>query len=436
VGLCYSKTQILAKSGRIRRNFTKIVSSQTDAQYPFNLESNGIWNNTIDNIISIGLSIASGTFTGKIKLYKMVNSDGIPVKIKNMNPYDKKIKIPILIEEKNITEAIASTTFSDLDGNVDGEYFIEYETVFTAGSSNGGAYLRPNNITTGYNSTSTRWWGTNGDDALYTNRFGLSLHGVEGSVITEYGTINFNPKTGVQRLVNGKSTSYGPNETMHTLSGGSLSDTTTNITSLVFGYFEGTFIGTVKLYKIVDSDKIPVLRADDDVKPKGTFRIPQLIEEKNITETITSTTFEGLNGDLDEEYLLESDIYMNPASGEHDIVVNINGNSDNQGYIRSWWGSSGGGSSGSGLAFGNDIGGGGGHIKSKITLNAKTGIKRKFFAETQQDADTGSIFNVGYLGRWNDTTTNITSLTIQHVAGGNGFIGKIRLYKMVDLVIG
>jgi hypothetical protein len=57
-----------------------------------------------------------------------------------------------------------------------------------------------------------------------------------------------------------------------------------------------------------------------------TIRIPVLVEEKNITEAVTSATFSGLNGDQDDEYYIISDLVQ---TLESDLLINFNSDMNN-----------------------------------------------------------------------------------------------------------
>lgn len=167
----------------------------------------------------------------------------------------------------------------------------------------------------------------------------------------------------------------------------------------------------------------------------ATLRVPQLIEEKIITSAVNSVTFASLNGNSDEEWLLITDIisnsagdlYLKPNNAVSPYVSDYSLSSTIQstvscgagaptGYIQLGFGDS---------AFQN--------LHSETNIFSKSGKPRIFINKSFFRTNTKlAIENHFY--SWGNTADNITSL-VCGIDGAGTFTGKIRLYKMVDMVI-
>jgi len=166
-----------------------------------------------------------------------------------------KIRLPILIEKKTVTDA-SSVTFDNLNGDQDIEYLFVYDITHPNTSAGGNIRILPNNISTNqrfaasgadYNSNGHyRWQGPQ----LYFAHFEPNL------LIRSIGQVSFFAKTGLNRVSEGKNRFYGSNNNIWIIDFASVwNDTTTNITSFVLSPdVSKTFTGTISLYKIIEID--------------------------------------------------------------------------------------------------------------------------------------------------------------------------------------
>jgi len=160
-----------------------------------------------------------------------------------------------------------------------------------------------------------------------------------------------------------------------------------------------------------------------------TVKMQVLIQSQTVTNT-PSVIFSNLNGDEDEEYVIEAKLIGNSCT-KLTLVPNpitIGGRSF---YIRDVYGGvSGGAVDELRLAY-LEWTATGTYINITASLVAKTGrwryFKTKSFWEYLAQGNAVSHSADVYI---KDTTTNITSLTIN---GNGNFSGTIKLYKMVDV---
>ena len=170
--------------------------------------------------------------------------------------------------------------------------------------------------------------------------------------------------------------------------------------------------------------------------PSGTYRIPVLVEDSGALTSSTTYTFEDLDGDTDEEYLLE---FALKVTGSNPVVtVQPNG-------ITSPFADADGAVSDQNNRYGQNSHQDSGfvvadyiwgltnpYIDAKMNIKSKSGVWRRSRCDYQA-GDTGELFVAGSAGIWKDDATNITSLVVELSTGT--FAGHIKLYKMVDLVI-
>jgi len=158
-----------------------------------------------------------------------------------------------------------------------------------------------------------------------------------------------------------------------------------------------------------------------------------LIESKTVTN-VNSVTFTGLNGDVDGEYIFESNIDI--TGNGHDTWVYLQPNglgNDGLGVTFIFGAESGVGySNESFIAINSNSWALDGKSISSGKFYAKSGTKRimtctKIFFSN----DNSRKHTIDFLGYWLDTTTNITSFLLTMPYGT--MTGTIKLYKMVDV---
>ena len=159
----------------------------------------------------------------------------------------------------------------------------------------------------------------------------------------------------------------------------------------------------------------------------------QLVEEKIFTEAVTSHTFSGLNGDVDEEYRLVSFLVGGSAStAAYDLRPN-NDTGANYGYQRilgtDTTVASARVTNATAFRFGESS-------KNQITISdilirAKSGFLRTATSKWAYEitgTTVGAIFLYGY--SWNNTADNITSLVVTaSQTGGIGVGSHLLLFK-------
>lgn len=163
-----------------------------------------------------------------------------------------KIRLPVLIEEKTIPAGTTSVTFSNLNGDVDGEYLIEGNVILVPTGSDNVINLQPNGDT-GANyvgvciaGLSTTTLGSSSTSALRLVQ--------SNNVATSYGKFSARiyPVTGILRKFESIGSSQLSGRALSHVSSGHWTNTASNITSLVCIVSNGSFSGTIKLYKMVD----------------------------------------------------------------------------------------------------------------------------------------------------------------------------------------
>ena len=188
------------------------------------------------------------------------------------------------------------------------------------------------------------------------------------------------------------------------------------------------------------ADGDPLIDGDDwnanhTLTGGGTFRIPKHIETKTLSDAST-TTFSSLDGDADEEYLLVINVSLTRNSQAYsNLQIKPNNQTSNQNSTARETIGSGATStiSASLIWVGSTSGSETGKVTGETYIYAKSGSNRNFAAKwVRTGASLTAITSL--VGRWTDTSTNITSLVIAPTDGGT-VTGKIKLYKMVDLAI-
>ena len=158
----------------------------------------------------------------------------------------------------------------------------------------------------------------------------------------------------------------------------------------------------------------------------------QLVEEKILSSAATSVTFSGLNGDVDEEYMLKARI-VNGASGQS-VYVRPNGDASNYGTQRLYGSSSSVGANravtGGIIRIANDSALGSINF-SDTTIYAKSGFVRTAISTGSNDVITTAIGSIDmYGGSWNNIADNITSIVVgSDVSNGLGVGTHLLLFK-------
>lgn len=157
-----------------------------------------------------------------------------------------------------------------------------------------------------------------------------------------------------------------------------------------------------------------------------------LVEAKIITSGVTDVTFSGLNGNADGIYLLQYAI-KNGFAGTTLYSLQPNAVTSNMTYVQQFYNSGGAGYGGGSVAYfsgadSTDAASGYLTLFAKASINSVA--RDRFFSSHYTSLSGGVLQPVNFDVRWNDTSTNITSLVI-HASQTNG-IGdgtELRLYK-------
>jgi hypothetical protein len=160
----------------------------------------------------------------------------------------------------------------------------------------------------------------------------------------------------------------------------------------------------------------------------------ELVEEKVLPAGTTSCVFDGLNGDVDEEYLIESSnvTTVAPGSADYSLRVLPNGviteqklvlSRARQDQIFKW----------TDTVFSVMISSYNQQFVGRFTAKifCKTGGYRYVKGESFV-ISSGYYDNQNFAGYWSNTTNNITNLTV-NISGGS-FSGTIRLWKRIKEV--
>lgn len=161
----------------------------------------------------------------------------------------------------------------------------------------------------------------------------------------------------------------------------------------------------------------------------------ELVEEKNCEPGTTSYTFTGLNGNIDKEYLIETDLLISSGGVSRKISLLINGSSSNFAETTHV-------ASDSAASFENNsiimLGRSGFNLDcytwNEHTIKAVSGSIRRINGDYHFVSTNLSKRYVSKgTGYWNDTSSNITSIGCE--IDGGSFSGNIRLWKKLPLNI-
>ena len=187
-----------------------------------------------------------------------------------------------------------------------------------------------------------------------------------------------------------------------------------------------------ELGKNPSGDYATVRERLDSITPGGRW---QLVEEAVLTSAVQSYTFSNLDGDSDEEYLLDFRI-----RSQHDYTANYilrfngdeGGNYDWQRLMsHSSTTESYGYSSDSGIRIVRQMDGPANILFGQALIFAKSGYLRTVMAHSEcYWATGGNIWIFYYGGNWRNTEDNITSITLRSTSSvGLGVDTILRLYK-------
>lgn len=158
----------------------------------------------------------------------------------------------------------------------------------------------------------------------------------------------------------------------------------------------------------------------------------QLVENKDFGSAATSYTFSGLNGDVDEIYLLVYSIRKAVVAG-HFVTVRPNGVTTGQ-EVRGRYDGTGGSAAWNftdlrivwnGSVATTDVDAG------TAWIDAHTGVHRTVRA-AWASGRTAEVYSMSAVGRWTNTADNITSIAVvSDQANGIGAGSYLRLYKLL-----
>lgn len=167
--------------------------------------------------------------------------------------------------------------------------------------------------------------------------------------------------------------------------------------------------------------------------PGAKIRLPILIEEKTLSLGTTSVTFQNLDGNTDEEYLIVSELSIVSGGSDKNIQIKPNNQTGTSMSVIYNNDASTTVSAASrnllqitGSCFSQDT-----FSKAIGRFHAKSGIIRTFFCDVYL-LSTSHKSHQQYAGYWSNIADNITSLVFVVDSGGS-FSGRIKLYKMVDI---
>lgn len=157
----------------------------------------------------------------------------------------------------------------------------------------------------------------------------------------------------------------------------------------------------------------------------------ELVEEKTISLGTTSVIFTGLNGDVDEEYLLTGDIVL---TSDFPSLMLVPNNDTGGTYVGTSFYSLNPSATGAATTT---------HIRVCQSNNSATTYVKfegKFYPKT--GAYRQALFNATHAlsgrslvtingGHWANTTDNITSIVLVRTSATGSFSGKIQLWKRI-----
>lgn len=159
----------------------------------------------------------------------------------------------------------------------------------------------------------------------------------------------------------------------------------------------------------------------------------ELVEEKNLPAGTTTCTFDGLDGDVDEEYLIEFNVTSTITIKDKVFGILPNGITTNlfTNIFRNW-------DSGTGRVSVNTLLGVINHGEvgetlyqiGEMKLFAKTGKPRLGYSRVVSLSPSTTMNGISSF-RWKDSETKITNLVFLHEGGS--FSGTVRLWKKIPI---
>lgn len=163
-----------------------------------------------------------------------------------------------------------------------------------------------------------------------------------------------------------------------------------------------------------------------------TIQVPLLIEEKTVSD-VSEVVFSNLNGDVDEGYILVSDLILSPGTPEQQIYLKFNGDGTANNYTNNilnfatTYGTSVNWSSPYCIMTRSYKSGSTVKSYSKTDIRTKTGHYRFYYSRFNLSSPVNGWCSV----RWNNLVDNITSLVIS--SSIRTFSGVLRLYKIIHI---
>ena len=189
------------------------------------------------------------------------------------------------------------------------------------------------------------------------------------------------------------------------------------------------------------ADGDPLIDGDDwnanhTLTGGGTFRLPVLIESKTLAAGTVTTTFSDLDGDSDVEYFMWFNLVSADGLKQKMYFSGDTTDSHYDGMEQGFWT---GGTWNTGeikpffVDYNSTAGMG---CYGTCLINAKTGNYRPVITKSITFGSQSDLPHpINNIFQWEDSSTNITSITINHDDADHGFSGSSKLYKMVDLTI-
>jgi len=245
----YISTYLKGSSGTVK---AQLVFKKSDGSDAGTITGADITLSTTPQMISVS-GVAPADTTYMILKIITTTQQGITFYVDKVHINDSsssKIRLPVLIEEKTVSEA-TEITFSNLDGDKDIEYYLEFYCYYTC-TGYGLTYLLPNNVTTDLSGHYHRFWAGSTSGSTYTDKIPLSYAGANGNTVYLYGFVNMYVKKDSEKMFIGETTARAPDYHFVHMINGSWINTTDNLTNLKIKSDVAKFTGIFKLYKKVD----------------------------------------------------------------------------------------------------------------------------------------------------------------------------------------
>lgn len=333
---------------------------------------------------------------------------------------------PTIIAVLDLTGATGDVTlFTGRDGDADLGYEIVLEGQYNVGSSLArNVVLKPNGVVTSTLSVlNTVQSGAGNSGPTQTSQpgvgfvIGTNTSGIGGGAILSRALLRSNKDR--FRTCQAQWSFYSDNNWNQAgVSGSAWNEQTTKMTSLVLGLADASFTGRVIVKRLAKP-------TDTAAAASSPWAFDQEVSAQ------TSVNVPGLDGDSDVAYEVILDGQLAVGGAARNVTIRPNGSTTgtHTAYIN-------GGVGAPANGFIDTVGFLAGYtaiqdtrMVSRGIVSAKSGRQRSYVGSsynTPNAANDGWIVTAG--GRWDDTTTNLTSLTIDF--GGATFTGRIRVRKV------